>query len=203
MPCLECVVYEIKADVLGDFRKLNNLVRTTASAWDGFVSLTTLQSSETKTQFVDLVIWQDRKAALAAAEKFPKSAEIAPMMLAIEKVTFMGHFEIDETFANPEKLEGELVEIALGAISQDKVSQLPALKDALFSQVRKQSGLNALSSVSQTHDDKLINLDVLDWKDKQSADAAIQLIHKSDACGAFMSAFSQDLYFAHMQKFAA
>ncbi len=88
----EIVIFQIKADQLGNLSQLLTESNAFLKNQQGLLSRKTLQDEKDATMLVDIVEWESLEDALQAADKFPKLPALQSFFKAIEKVHSFGHY---------------------------------------------------------------------------------------------------------------
>ncbi|HAA16059.1 MAG TPA: hypothetical protein DCE41_31880 [Cytophagales bacterium] len=91
-PVIEVVVYQVKPEAVNTPSVLTTEVNAIISQMEGFVSRSTLQSSEDPTLLMDYVEWESLAAAKAAMEKAQSMPELATFFQSTTKIESMHHF---------------------------------------------------------------------------------------------------------------
>ncbi len=92
MPCLELVIYRIKANHQSDFATAHTKVEQALSKLPGFVSLHRYPDINHPHQYSDHVLWSNQTNAIAAFKQFKNLPEAADFLACIDTVLFSSHF---------------------------------------------------------------------------------------------------------------
>ncbi|MDF2940290.1 MAG: hypothetical protein K0R66_932 [Gammaproteobacteria bacterium] len=94
MSCVELVIYEVKAEAVGQFIHSQAAVVEDLKKQAGFIEYCSYRSSNNPLCFSDKVTWADKESAIKAFEHFKTLPSAPRFMQCIDKVLFSEHFEL-------------------------------------------------------------------------------------------------------------
>ncbi len=89
--CVEIVLYVVHEGKLDAFLEARKKIMNEVKRFKGFISATTLRSSQDPNTFLDYLVWDNLEHAQKAFESFPGLPSAKAFMEAIKEVKFSDH----------------------------------------------------------------------------------------------------------------
>jgi hypothetical protein len=202
MNTLETAIYSVKTTAEA-YAEARAKMLAVVSGWPGFMSGVTFRSLENGGVFFDYYLWQSRAEALGAAERVKCEPQAQDFLNCIGELISYQHYEVgagQPSFTGTG--EGDVFEVAVGVIDKKQTEAFHTIKPQLLGLVHREPGLIEIASAEAECEDGIANIDVLRWRTMKDAGAAMDVIHQTPQCGAFMKTIKTDTHFDHMTKFA-
>ena len=90
---IEVAIFTVKEDSINSIAEIRAKVKESLKSFKGFISINSLQPTNSSRVFADIALWETLEDAHAAATAFEEGDKrFLPYMQCIEEIKFMGHF---------------------------------------------------------------------------------------------------------------